>query len=146
MIKVNGESAKVNLELWFIYLINCDFVFLINYDTLHYDYALVFVQFWPRCFQVWAVGEFSSSAHHSDCGADLIGKYFEVLEAVTYEFSSITSIQEEMEGMSLSVKVLSVLMSAIAKVRTFHGTVTIVDPKYILQKDDVDDDELAGLF
>ena len=62
--------------------------------------------------QIWTVGEFSSAAYDSQCSADTVGSMYEVLEVLLYEVIGNTSTT----GAGKSMKVVSTLMSAIAKV------------------------------
>ena len=65
--------------------------------------------------QVWAVGEFCSSTCNEESTADRIAKFYEALEVVSYEVSSMV-VTVHSESAPFSVKIISVLMSAIAKV------------------------------
>ncbi|XP_041362987.1 AP-5 complex subunit zeta-1-like isoform X2 [Gigantopelta aegis] len=65
---------------------------------------------------VWAVGEFCSVQCHAGCSANLTGQYYVTLEALIYEVSAnLTSAAPQERS---SPKVMSVLMSAVAKLAT----------------------------
>ncbi|XP_046569666.1 AP-5 complex subunit zeta-1-like [Haliotis rubra] len=65
---------------------------------------------------VWCVGELCSLHHDPGCTADLIAKYYETLEAMTYEVSGLLLSAEHRS--EVSPKIVSVLISAIAKLST----------------------------
>ncbi|XP_046362626.2 AP-5 complex subunit zeta-1-like [Haliotis rufescens] len=65
---------------------------------------------------VWCVGELCSLHHDPSCTADLIAKYYETLEAMTYEVSGLLLSAEHRS--EVSPKIVSVLISAIAKLST----------------------------
>ncbi len=60
------------------------------------------------------MGEFCSLHHDSSCTSDLTSKYYEILEAMTYELSGMLLSAEQRS--EVSPKIVSVLISAIAKV------------------------------
>ncbi|XP_059152850.1 AP-5 complex subunit zeta-1-like [Physella acuta] len=61
---------------------------------------------------IYAVGEYSSLMHTPDCTSDVIGKYYECLEVVTYELlGHLTSPDHD----SSIPKIVSTLMSALTK-------------------------------
>ncbi|CAE1300155.1 AP5Z1 [Acanthosepion pharaonis] len=62
---------------------------------------------------VWSVGEFCSSVLDSNCTAKIISKYYEVLETLLYEWSSITMTSGP--DQEFPPRLLSILMSASAK-------------------------------
>ncbi|XP_050391533.1 AP-5 complex subunit zeta-1 [Patella vulgata] len=65
---------------------------------------------------VWCVGEFCSVQHSELCTADLIAKYYGLLEAVTYETSGILVASNNTSD--ITPKTLSCLISALAKLAT----------------------------
>lgn len=73
-----------------------------------------FVHFFSFFSQVWSVGEFCSSVLDSNCTAKIISKYYEVLETLLYEWSSITMTSGP--DQEFPPRLLSILMSASAKV------------------------------
>lgn len=58
--------------------------------------------------------------HDERCTADTISKYYEVMEALTYEVSTM-QFSEAIKDMPFIAKLVSVLMSAIAKVIQVSG-------------------------
>ncbi|ESP03920.1 hypothetical protein LOTGIDRAFT_230221 [Lottia gigantea] len=65
---------------------------------------------------VWCVGEYCTVQHSKTCTADLIAKYYNILEAVTYETSGIIINNDETSYITL--KTVSVLISALSKLAT----------------------------
>ncbi|CAL1531568.1 unnamed protein product, partial [Lymnaea stagnalis] len=61
---------------------------------------------------IFAVGEYSAQSYCSDCTSDVIGKYYECLEVITYELLAQLCSTDHDVGIP---KVVSVLMSALAK-------------------------------
>ncbi|XP_033755638.1 AP-5 complex subunit zeta-1-like [Pecten maximus] len=63
---------------------------------------------------VWAVGEYCSSTHDDRCNSDVIKRFFDTLEPLTYEMSAMVSMGRVTcaEG---HAKIISILMSSIAK-------------------------------
>ena len=64
--------------------------------------------------QVWCIGEYASVSYDERCGAEVIGRFFETLEALTFELSGMVAMStEETQGFP---KILSMLLTAMAKV------------------------------
>jgi len=71
--------------------------------------------------QVWGVGEFLSTVYSDTCTAEIVRQMYETLEVLTYEVIGITGSMSPAEA-PFTVKVVSVLMSTLAKVsKTLAG-------------------------
>ncbi|XP_060083667.1 AP-5 complex subunit zeta-1-like [Ylistrum balloti] len=63
---------------------------------------------------VWAVGEYCSSTHDDRCSTDIIKRFFDTLEPLTYEMSAMVSMGRVTSSQG-HAKIISILMSSIAK-------------------------------
>lgn len=63
---------------------------------------------------IWGIGEFCSASYDERCNAEMIGRFFEVLEALTYEVSGLVAMAADINTIS-HAKIISMLMSSISK-------------------------------
>ncbi|KAK7507173.1 hypothetical protein BaRGS_00001108 [Batillaria attramentaria] len=66
---------------------------------------------------VYCIGEYCSPQRSDSCGPELVAKYFDMLEIVTYEICGNVMLEEDEQGETFP-KILSHLMSAMAKLAT----------------------------
>lgn len=64
--------------------------------------------------QVWGIGDYCSTTHDKRCTTENIRRFFEVLEALTYELSAM--IASTTASSIYHAKIISMLMSTLAKV------------------------------
>ncbi|XP_064594747.1 AP-5 complex subunit zeta-1-like isoform X2 [Liolophura sinensis] len=67
---------------------------------------------------VWGIGEYCSNSHDKRCTPEMICKYYEALEALTYEISGMVQSAPSEELSSFSPRLVTILLSALAKLAT----------------------------
>ena len=76
---------------------------------------------------MWGVGEFTSAVYDRECQAETVGQVYEALEVIMYEVIVVTSSTPS-DKAPYTVKVVSSLMTALAKVTLAYTFVLVSNP------------------